>query len=109
MKLLKICAAVVFLFGSLALATLAGSIAARMTRRTAVWSVLTLAGSVLLNAVYTAAAKVLYTLMTSGSGFSDWPGLADDAGKFAACGALLGLLGWMAVLRNAPRFFQQRG
>ncbi|HWC91105.1 MAG TPA: hypothetical protein VG433_15655 [Pirellulales bacterium] len=108
MKLLKICAAVVFLFGSLALATLAGSIAARVTRRVSAWSILTLIGSLLLNVVYMLAAKVLYTLMTSGSGYSDWPSLADDAGKFAACGALLGLLGWMAILRNAPRFFQER-
>ncbi|HEY5311035.1 MAG TPA: hypothetical protein VIK18_00905 [Pirellulales bacterium] len=105
MKVLKISAAVVFRFGSLALATLAGSIAARVTRRVSAWSILTVMGSVLLKVVNMLAANVLYTLMTSGSGFSDWPSPTDEAGNFAICGSLPGLLGWMAILRNAPRFF----
>jgi hypothetical protein len=109
MDILKILGAVVFLFGSLALSTMAGSIAARMTRRVPLWCVLALAGCVLLNIPYALAANPIFQWLKAGEGEPlDWQRVGRESLRFGGLGALLGLLGFFVVLRNAPRFFNRQ-
>jgi hypothetical protein len=107
--LLKILGTAVLLFGSLGLSILAGSLAARFTRRVSAWCLLTLAGCVLLNAAFLVAASPIFQWLSANDGAPlDWQRMAGDGLRFAGCGALLGLLGFLVDLKHAPRFFNDR-